>query len=64
MRQARHANLTPEALICHLCQTGLILLQKGFAPALKMAGAEAGGLQYEGHTAGRDTGVYGLSVRL
>ena len=45
------ANLSLEGVICHPCQAGLILLKEGFAPTLKVAGAEAGGLQDEGHTA-------------
>ena len=44
-------HLCLEALLCHVSQAGLVLLQEGFAPALKMLTAEGSRLQDECHTA-------------
>lgn len=43
--------LCPDALVCHLFQAGLELLQEGLTPALQMLTGEGCGLQNERHTA-------------
>ncbi len=40
-----------EALLCHVSQAGLVLLQEGFTPALQMLTAEGSRLQDERHAA-------------
>ncbi len=40
-----------EAVLCHVSQAGLVLLQERFTPALQMLTGEGGRLQDERHTA-------------
>ncbi len=44
-------HLCLEAVLCHVSQAGLVLLQEGFTPALQMLTAEGSRLQDERHTA-------------
>lgn len=46
-------DLNLEAFVSHLRYAGLVLLQEGFAPTLKVIGAEACRLQNEDYTASR-----------
>ena len=45
------AYLCPKALLCHLFQARVELLQEGLAAGLQVVTAEGSGLQNEGHTA-------------
>lgn len=49
--EAAATYLCLEAVLCHVSQAGLILLQECFTPALQMLTGEGGGLQDERHTA-------------
>ncbi len=49
--EAAVTHLCLEALLCHVIQAGLILLQEGFTSALQMLTGEGSRLQNERHTA-------------